>query len=60
LFVTYSRHDDKKYFSGYSPFKVDHVNQLPTVHTTCREKRKESHDESESDEDIVGNREEKQ
>ncbi len=30
------------------------------VHTTCRKKRKESHDESERDEDIVGNREEKQ
>jgi hypothetical protein len=34
--------------------------QPPTVHGTCGEKRKESHDESESDEDIVGNREEKQ
>jgi hypothetical protein len=30
------------------------------THTTCGEKRKESHDESESDEDIVWNREEKQ
>jgi hypothetical protein len=34
--------------------------QPPTVHTTCREKRKESHDERESDENIVRNREEKQ
>ncbi len=34
--------------------------QPPTVHGTCGEERKESHDESESDEDIVRNREEKQ
>ncbi len=50
----------KDIISGYNPFKVDHVNQPPTVHTTCGKKRKESHDESERDEDIVGNREKKQ